>query len=851
MKRFSLFLALTCLLALPFGGVFGQSLNLLPGIGNYPGAPDSIDCAAGDVSIQIEMDQSSGNFLTGSTNGIEVSSPDGATWTYDDAVNGGNWNPAIDWSGLYYDGGTFVNPFSLDGMGADTIGFGGFKLFKPGIPDGFVDLAWIIDINVSCADKGKQICVDSTFYPPAGAWLWSTSGGPVNPGWSGGRCWYLAEVPCLNPVISNDPVSLTGDHCNLMTYDFDFTDGDGGGPYTFNLTGPGSIDGAGVWSYAPSLADIGAGLSIDVSVSDASCGTGAAATVNLNFTNVAPSISCPDTIPVGKGNTAQSGASGTSGDCDPISYSITGVNPTPVGTYSIDAVTGVITFNTDLSDAGTSGQTFCFTVEVSDGLDVASCDVCFDVLFTEPYELQIEKTHGTFQGMHELVDVSVNLGSEDAGGFDILIGYDASALNFQSAIEGSIYASCGWEYFTYRYSWNGNCGNQCPSGKTRVVGIAETNNGANHPTCFGLKGETLFTLDFLVSDDRTLECQYVPIRFCWFDCGDNTISSRTGDSLFISRQVIDFDLIGDIADPNHTSYPSYFGAGADCENQQPNKPDPVRFVDFLNGGVDIVCADSIDARGDINLNGLSNEIADAVLFSNYFVYGIGVFTVNMQGQVAASDVNADGLTLSVSDLVYLIRIVIGDANPFPKVTEVAASYVYDARGNLSVDAPMGAAAVVVSGDVSPTLEANNMEMLYNYDAEANVTRVLVYSMEEGQTFSGTFLSDLSGGIVSVEMATYEGAPVAANAVPADFALNQNYPNPFNPSTSISFSLPNAGEYTLSIYNVTGQEVASFTGTSEAGLVELEWSATDMASGIYFYKLVADNFTDTKKMVLLK
>ncbi len=68
------------------------------------------------------------------------------------------------------------------------------------------------------------------------------------------------------------------------------------------------------------------------------------------------------------------------------------------------------------------------------------------------------------------------------GGFNILIAYDNSALSLQQVvIEGSIYANCGWEYFTYRFGADGNCSGGCPSGLVRVVGIAETNNGANHP----------------------------------------------------------------------------------------------------------------------------------------------------------------------------------------------------------------------------------------------------------------------------------------------------------------------------------------------------------------------------------
>ncbi|RME31061.1 MAG: T9SS C-terminal target domain-containing protein, partial [Candidatus Zixiibacteriota bacterium] len=91
-----------------------------------------------------------------------------------------------------------------------------------------------------------------------------------------------------------------------------------------------------------------------------------------------------------------------------------------------------------------------------------------------------------------------------------------------------------------------------------------------------------------------------------------------------------------------------------------------------------------------------------------------------------------------------------------------------------------------------------------------------------------------------------------NSLPADYALEQNYPNPFNPSTIIPFSLPHAGEYSLTIYNILGQEVEQFKGVADApGDYELEWDASNQASGVYFYRLTAGNFVETKKMMLLK
>ena len=92
----------------------------------------------------------------------------------------------------------------------------------------------------------------------------------------------------------------------------------------------------------------------------------------------------------------------------------------------------------------------------------------------------------------------------------------------------------------------------------------------------------------------------------------------------------------------------------------------------------------------------------------------------------------------------------------------------------------------------------------------------------------------------------KGAPI-----PTSFVLSQNYPNPFNASTNIQFGLPVASDYQLSIYNVLGQVVKSFRGRADAGYVTIKWNADDLSSGIYLYRLIADNFQSTRKMVLMK
>ncbi|MDL1892866.1 T9SS type A sorting domain-containing protein, partial [Sphingobacteriales bacterium CHB3] len=89
-------------------------------------------------------------------------------------------------------------------------------------------------------------------------------------------------------------------------------------------------------------------------------------------------------------------------------------------------------------------------------------------------------------------------------------------------------------------------------------------------------------------------------------------------------------------------------------------------------------------------------------------------------------------------------------------------------------------------------------------------------------------------------------------VPVTHMLSQNYPNPFNPSTTIKFAIPMKEYVTLKIYNAIGQLVATLQdGELNAGSFEATWNASHVASGVYFYRLQAGNFSQTKKLMLLK
>jgi len=746
-------------------------------------------------------------------------------------------------------------------------------------------LVWSFQLNATAmVDTPGGFCIDNSFIPPAGTWTFNDGTTGFAPTYQGQPntsqavpdappvCFDVATQPCTLPTITVDPgASVNKNHCSAYTFDFDATTTESPNTITWSTT-VGTINpGTGQLS-VPNVLTCGS-TAVDVTATNV-CGSTDTHSFTVNWTNNNPVITnCLSSLSVGKGNPVNFNFNSSDADpCDAVVWSVVANDPT-VNAPSISG-TGDFSWLSDLSEGGTTKN---FTISVTDPCGgVANCNLAIEVLDTQPFLIQIEKTHNSIQGLYELVSITKVLGSGEMGGFDFLIAYDASALSFFSASLGAALgpAGCGWEYFSYRFGPDGNCGGPCPSGMLRVLAIADVNNGANHPSCFGVAdGTELVSLKFYVTNDRTFECMYVPIRFAWIDCGDNGISNIGGDSLWISSAVFEFeDLDAPFGEPDAdqeiTDMSCYFaiaygGACSACDVSQ--KYEPIRFIVFWNGGIDIVCADSIDAPGDLNLNGIAYDVADAVLYTNYFLYGLSALDPNpmyRNAQIAASDANQDGATLTVGDLVYTLRVLLGDANPFPKLVPFANSAnVNIANGTLSTESSIDLGGVYATYKVNGayTLTSNtDMEVL---SAEnEGLLKVLVYAGIDNMSnrldagSNSLFTIDGNVELVNVEVADFDGnmvnARVNKNVLPTEFALSQNVPNPFNPTTKIGLDLPTASDWTLSVYNVAGQLVKSVNGRG-VGNVQVELDAKEWASGIYFYKATAGAFTATKKMVLMK
>jgi len=285
----------------------------------------------------------------------------------------------------------------------------------------------------------------------------------------------------------------------------------------------------------------------------------------------------------------------------------------------------------------------------------------------------------------------------------------------------------------------------------------------------------------------------------------------------------------------------------------------------------------LDTRGNVNNDPEDlADISDLVYLINYLFMG---------GDEPAcfyeADVAVDGL-VDISDLVYLIAYIMIDGIPLPNCEAVIPTL----RTNASEAVVELSQRQASDGSYELVLATDNVLKGLHIRAEvpddaAEISAVdeqfeYVIGQSDGITNIGFFdrsgravlpagetvllRSDQPLPIVSASATDADfhtvvcriGEGILDRPLPTDYSLAQNYPNPFNPITRIEFALPEAGQASIEVYNIAGQKVATIAdGAFDAGRHTVDWNASDLASGIYFYRLNTDHFSTTRKMVLLK
>jgi uncharacterized protein (DUF362 family) len=142
-----------------------------------------------------------------------------------------------------------------------------------------------------------------------------------------------------------------------------------------------------------------------------------------------------------------------------------------------------------------------------------------------------------------------------------------------------------------------------------------------------------------------------------------------------------------------------------------------------------------------------------------------------------------------------------------------------------------------------TILVKSLQTIGRYDFSMNICEV-----ESDMNYRGNRVM----GLKFVATGTGTGVNDKYASAISSFELKNNYPNPFNPTTTITFQLAKAGSVSLRVYDITGRVLATLVdGEKAAGSYSVPWTASNISSGVYFYKLTAGNFSQVKKMVLMK
>lgn len=431
---------------------------------------------------------------------------------------------------------------------------------------------------------------------------------------------------------------------------------------------------------------------------------------------------------------------------------------------------------------------------------------------------------GAVPGQDVWVPVSLVTCEFLTGGFEILLGWDPTVLDLVEVVPASR-IDYGEEYFNVNL--NDGCEECPPGGSARVVWISDLNNGIPHPPA-APGSDPIFWMHFNV--DNSVPFGVVSnIEFVVEHYSDNTISDETGYVFF----------------------------------------HPL----LTNGCVNVM--DPSTYKGDPNMNGWYYEIADAVLVARRLIEGYVVWSENGTSddaiQEIAADLNNNGF-VDVADLVRFINIINGNINP-PKLDPTSEVATLTMPNVVSDEMTVAVRSALDLGGVLVTINhagielgepvANGMEVL-SHDADG-VMNLVVFSLEGNTIAAGS--ADLvtipvlanNGGTMEfgeVSAADSYGRLLESSAslvapLPTEFAVKGNYPNPFNARTMINFDLPVDSDVSIAIYSITGQLVETISGQFEAGSRSVTWDASEVASGVYFYKVSAGDFSQTMKMTLLK
>jgi hypothetical protein len=260
---------------------------------------------------------------------------------------------------------------------------------------------------------------------------------------------------------------------------------------------------------------------------------------------------------------------------------------------------------------------------------------------------------------------------------------------------------------------------------------------------------------------------------------------------------------------------------------------------------------------------LGYQIINSGYFSYYAdtdangLFQFGIETSRLTGQEWTLDAY---LRSSETTENYIdARITLNPINNGDSVYKVLT--LYDADASITGKVSFSGNSTNIPQITIIALTDSTQSVAYNNTTDGNYTlkvssKILannVFGINLPTGYGQITLNDVAPGATNADL-NYLLTDVKDNIsnLPESFSLSQNYPNPFNPSTTISYSLPKSGHTTLKVFNILGNEVANLVNEDKAaGQYNVKFDASNLPSGIYFYKIQSGSFVETKKMILLK
>ena len=257
--------------------------------------------------------------------------------------------------------------------------------------------------------------------------------------------------------------------------------------------------------------------------------------------------------------------------------------------------------------------------------------------------------------------------------------------------------------------------------------------------------------------------------------------------------------------------------------------------------------------GQVTLNDVTGEPGDTV--------AVALMLSSNDSGISAMHfpLHFDGTWLEIVDVSFANSIVPGGFTTGYNVNSM--------RDSLKI---LVAAPIPQFGDTMQTINDVSglvATLLFEIDTLAPSTAVTVDSVYHELLFPGSghfewvhfsdadgflLFPDFQSGTVSIDSPTDVDDGPHGLVVPKGYALEQNYPNPFNPTTTIEFSLERHAQVNLAVFNILGQPVETLIDrTLERGIHRVDFDASALPSGVYFYRLTHPEGTETRKMVLLK